>query len=227
MLAINQVTARYGGLTAIEDISLSLEDGARFGVFGHNGAGKTTLLRTIIGAHEARTGSVEFDGEKVVPGNVAETVRRGLAFVPQGHNVFPTLTVERNLQISGLFFDTGFIGEVYKLFPVLDERRRQRAGTMSGGEQQMLALGMAMMTQPKWLLLDEPSTGLAPVIVRNVMSQLAKISESFGTGLIIVEQNVPATLKVIDEAVILKAGKSVFSGSAEELREKPDLWEWF
>jgi branched-chain amino acid transport system ATP-binding protein len=98
---------------------------------------------------------------------------------------------------------------------------------MSGGEQQMLALGMAMMTQPKWLLLDEPSTGLAPVIVRNVMSQLALISRTFGTGLVIVEQNVPATLNVIDDAMILKAGKSVFQGSATELRDKPDLWEWF
>lgn len=227
MLAINQVTAGYGGLTAIENISLSLENGARFGIFGHNGAGKTTLLRTVIGAHRPNAGSVEFNGEPVRPGNVAETVRRGLAFVPQGHNVFPTLTVERNLHISGLLFDKGFIGEVYKLFPVLDERRKQRAGTMSGGEQQMLALGMAMMTQPKWLLLDEPSTGLAPVIVRNVMNQLTLISKRFGTGLIIVEQNVPATLKVIDAAVILKAGKSVFHGSAAELREKPDLWEWF
>src|SRR6185312_7213858 len=181
MLAIKQVTAGYGGLTAIEGISLSLEDGARFGIFGHNGAGKTTLLRTIIGAHRPNSGSVDFNGETVRPGNVAETVRRGLAFVPQGHNVFPTLSVERNLHISGLFFDTSFIGEVYKLFPVLDERRKQRAGTMSGGEQQMLALGMAMMTQPKWLLLDEPSTGLAPVIVRNVMSQLSLISRTFGT----------------------------------------------
>ena len=227
MLAIKQVTAGYGGLTAIEGISLALEAGARFGVFGHNGAGKTTLLRTIIGAHRPSAGSVDFNGEAVRPGNVAETVRRGLAFVPQGHNVFPTLTVERNLHISGLFFDTSFIGEVYKLFPVLDERRKQRAGTMSGGEQQMLALGMAMMTQPKWLLLDEPSTGLAPVIVRNVMSQLALISRTFGTGLVIVEQNVPATLNVVDDAMILKAGKSVFQGSATELRDKPDLWEWF
>jgi branched-chain amino acid transport system ATP-binding protein len=227
MLAINRVTAGYGGLTAIEGISLSLQDGARVGIFGHNGAGKTTLLRTIIGAHRPSSGSVDFNGETVRPGNVAETVRRGLAFVPQGHNVFPTLTVERNLHISGLFFDTSFIGEVYKLFPVLDERRKQRAGTMSGGEQQMLALGMAMMTQPKWLLLDEPSTGLAPVIVRNVMSQLSLISRTFGTGLVIVEQNVPATLNVIDEAMILKAGRSVFQGSATELRDKPDLWEWF
>lgn len=227
MLTVDQVTAGYGGLKAIEDISLSLKPGARIGVFGHNGAGKTTLLRTIIGAHRASSGSVEFNGELVRPGNVAETVRRGLALVPQGHNVFPTLTVERNLHISGLLFDMNFIGEVYKLFPVLDERRKQRAGTMSGGEQQMLALGMAMMTQPKWLLLDEPSTGLAPVIVRAVMSQLALISKTFGTGLVIVEQNVPATLQVIDEAVILKAGKIVYRGSAAHLQEKPDLWEWF
>ena len=227
MLEIKNVTAGYGGMTAVESVSVSLENGARLGVFGHNGAGKTTLLRSIVGAHIPSSGMVEFNGEPIRPGNVAETIRRGIAFVPQGHNVFPTLSVERNLHIAGMLFDEKFIGEVLKLFPVLDERRGQRAGTMSGGEQQMLALGMALMTQPKWLLLDEPSTGLAPVIVRNVMAQLLAINKSFGTGLVIVEQNVPATLKVVEQVLILKAGKPVFQGTSAELEAKPDLWEWF
>lgn len=227
MLNISNITACYGSLTAIDDVSIALEDGVRVGIFGHNGAGKTTLLRSIVGAHIPAAGIVDFDGTPIRPGHVAETIRRGIAFVPQGHNVFPTLSVERNLHISGLLFDEKFVGEVLKLFPVLDERRNQRAGTMSGGEQQMLALGMALMTQPKWLLLDEPSTGLAPVIVRNVMSRLVTINQTFGTGLVIVEQNVPATLKAVERTVILKAGRVVFDNTAKELEAKPDMWEWF
>ena len=227
MLEIDKLSAGFGTLTALHDISLSLEPGARLGVFGHNGAGKTTLLRCIVGAHAPFAGSVTFNGEPVEPGKVPETVRRGIAFVPQGHNVFPNLSVERNLHVAGLLFDQSFVSEVLKVFPVLEERKAQRAGSMSGGEQQMLALGMALMTQPKWLLLDEPSTGLAPVIVRNVMAQMRKVNEAFGTGLIVVEQNVPATLKLVDRALILKSGRSVFQGSAAELQAKPDLWEWF
>ena len=227
MLEIDSVSAGYGSLTALEGISASLADGGRLGIFGHNGAGKTTLLRCIIGAHAPSSGSVRFNGEPVVPGQVPATVRRGIAFVPQGHNVFPNLSVERNLTVAGLLFDPTFVKEVLRIFPVLDERRSQRAGSMSGGEQQMLALGMAMMTQPKWLLLDEPSTGLAPVIVRNVMGQLTAVSKTFGTGLVIVEQNVPATLKVVEHCLILKSGRAVYQGDAATLAAKPDLWEWF
>lgn len=227
MLQIDRLSAGFGTLTALHEISLSLEAGARLGVFGHNGAGKTTLLRCIVGAHAPSAGSVSYDGVPIEPGKVPETVRRGIAFVPQGHNVFPNLSVERNLHVAGLLFDQTFVTEVLKVFPVLEERKAQRAGSMSGGEQQMLALGMALMTQPKWLLLDEPSTGLAPVIVRNVMAQMKKVNEAFGTGLIVVEQNVPATLKLVGGALILKSGRAVFQGSAAELQAKPDLWEWF
>ncbi len=227
MLEIEKLSAGFGTLTALHDISLSLQPSTRLGIFGHNGAGKTTLLRCIVGAHAPSAGSVTFGGIAVEPGKVPETVRRGIAFVPQGHNVFPNLSVERNLHVAGLLFDRAFIAEVLKVFPVLDERRAQRAGSMSGGEQQMLALGMALMTQPKWLLLDEPSTGLAPVIVRNVMAQMKKVNEAFGTGVIVVEQNVPATLKLVERALILKSGRAVFRGEAAELQTKPDLCEWF
>jgi branched-chain amino acid transport system ATP-binding protein len=227
MLEANTISAGYGSLTALMDVSFRLQPGARLGVFGHNGAGKTTLLRCLVGGVAPRAGQVVLDGVPITPGQVAANVRRGIAFVPQGHNVFPNLTVERNLAISGLLFDRGFFEEVLKIFPVLNERRGQRAGSMSGGEQQMLALGMALMTKPKWLLLDEPSTGLAPVIVRNVMARLRAINESLGTGIVVVEQNVPATLKLVDRALILKGGRPVFHGDARELSEKPDLWEWF
>lgn len=227
MLALSKVSAHYGALTALSDISVSVEDGSKVAIFGHNGAGKTTLLRCIVGAHGPSAGSVTWNGEPIIAGSVAETVRRGIAFVPQGHNVFPNLSVEQNLHISGLLFDLSFLSEIYKLFPVLEERKSQRAGSMSGGEQQMLALGMALMTQPKWLLLDEPSTGLAPVIVRNVMDRLRQVNERLGTGLIIVEQNVPATLKIVDRALIVKSGRLIEDVPATDLREKPDLWEFF
>ncbi|WP_413875579.1 ABC transporter ATP-binding protein [Albidovulum sp.] len=227
MLEIKNVTAGYGTLTALQDVSLCLANGARIGIFGHNGAGKTTLLSVIVGLVARRAGLVRFDGVEIEPDRVPETVRRGIAFVPQGHNVFPNLSVERNLHVAGLLFDRSFVREVYKVFPVLDERRSQRAGSLSGGEQQMLALGMALMTQPKWLLLDEPSTGLAPVIVRNLVAQLHQVNQAFGTGLIVVEQNVPATLKLVEHALILKSGRSVYQGEAGELAAKPDLWEWF
>jgi branched-chain amino acid transport system ATP-binding protein len=211
----------------LSGVSLSLSDGARLGIFGHNGAGKTTLLRCIVGAVRPRVGKVDLDGADTGVASVAENVRRGIAFVPQGHNVFPNLSVEQNLGIAGLLFDPAFVSEVYALFPVLAERRQQRAGSMSGGEQQMLALGMALMTRPKWLLLDEPSTGLAPVIVRNVMRRLGEVNERMGVGLIVVEQNVPATLKMVEQTIILRSGKIVFQGSAQELSGNTDLWKWF
>jgi branched-chain amino acid transport system ATP-binding protein len=227
MLRVHNLTAGYGPLTVLNDVSLALPAGARLGVFGHNGAGKTTLLRCIVGALRPRQGRVDVDGADTGTATVAENVRRGIAFVPQGHNVFPNLTVEQNLRIAGLLFDPAFMTQVFELFAVLAERRQQRAGSMSGGEQQMLALGMALMTKPKWLLLDEPSTGLAPVIVGNVMRRLADINARMGVGLIVVEQNVPATLKVVEQTLILRSGRVVFQGSAAELDNNADLWRWF
>jgi branched-chain amino acid transport system ATP-binding protein len=227
MLQVHNLTAGYGPLTVLSGVSLSLADGARLGIFGHNGAGKTTLLRCIVGAVRPRAGKVELDGVDTGVATIAENVRRGIAFVPQGHNVFPNLSVEQNLSIAGLLFDPAFVTQIYDLFPVLAERRQQRAGSMSGGEQQMLALGMALMTRPKWLLLDEPSTGLAPVIVRNVMRRLGEINERMGVGLIVVEQNVPATLKMVEQTLILRSGQIVFQGSAQELSGNADLWKWF
>jgi branched-chain amino acid transport system ATP-binding protein len=227
MLAISNISAKYGALTALSDISLDIPNGAKVGIFGHNGAGKTTLLRCIVGAVVPANGTITWNGEPVPRGNVPDSVKKGIGFVPQGHNVFPTLSVEQNLRIAGLLFDAKFVDEIYRLFPVLAGRRSQRAGSMSGGEQQMLALGMALMTHPKWLLLDEPSTGLAPVIVRNVMERLASVNERFKTGLIVVEQNVPATLKLVNTAVIIKSGAIVFQGPSQELAGNPELWKWF
>src|SRR5690348_17081524 len=148
MLQVHNLIAGYGPLTVLNNVSLSLQAEARLGVFGHNGAGKTTLLRCIMGAVRPVSGRVEVDGNDTSAATVADNVRRGIAFVPQGHNVFPNLSVEQNLRIAGLLFDPSFVTQVFDLFPVLAERRQQRAGSMSGGEQQMLALGMALMTKP-------------------------------------------------------------------------------
>jgi branched-chain amino acid transport system ATP-binding protein len=227
MLAIENLSAGYGPLAALSDITLELASGSRVGVFGHNGAGKTTLLKCVVGAHALSAGTVMFEGRPIDAGNVAATVRSGIAYVPQGHNVFPNLSVEQNLNISGLLFDAAFSKHVYELFPILNARRAQAAGSMSGGEQQMLALGMALMTRPKWLLLDEPFTGLAPIIIEAVMKRLLEVNARYGTGLLIVEQNVPITLKAVERAVILKAGRMVFEGPAHELEAQKDLWQWF
>ena len=227
MFEIKNVSARYGSLTALSGISLSFAEREKVAIFGHNGAGKTTLLNCIVGAHTEIDGGVTFNGNEIVPGAVHDNVRYGIGFVQQGHNVFPTLTVGQNLRISGLMYDAKFVDVVYELFPVLNERSDQRAGSMSGGEQQMLALGMALMSQPVVLLLDEPTTGLAPIIAKNVLSRLEYINESMDTALIMVEQNVPATLEMVDRAVVLKTGRVVFDGASAELAEKKDLWEWF
>jgi branched-chain amino acid transport system ATP-binding protein len=227
MLTYSGVRVRYGGFTALHDVSLTIAAGERVAMFGHNGAGKTTLLRCALGDVDEMEGSVAFLGETMLPGAVARNARRGIGFVPQGHNVFRDLSVMQNLGVAGLVHDPAYIDEVYRLFPILAERRTQGASSLSGGQQQMLALGMALMTQPKVLLLDEPTTGLAPVIVQAMLRSLTEINRSTGTAIVIVEQNVAATLKVVDRAVVLKTGRVIFDGRSSELAAHEDLWSWF
>ncbi len=227
MLEFRNVSARYGKLTAIAEVTLSIPDGACVAIFGHNGAGKTTLLKCAVGGLEDVEGEVSYGGYRVKPGAVYRNTRHGIGFVPQGHNVFKNLGVERNLRIAGLLHDEAYIERVYELFPMLAERRTQLAGSLSGGQQQMLALGMALMTQPKILLLDEPMSGLAPIIIENVFHSLRRINETMKTAIVIVEQNVKATLPAVERAVILKAGRLVWDGSSAELARKEDLWAWF
>jgi len=227
MLEYRNVSARYGKLTALAEMSLSVADGERVAIFGHNGAGKTTLLKCAVGAVPDVQGEVYYGGNRVEPGAVYRNTRHGIGFVPQGHNVFKSLSVERNLRIAGLLHEPGYIDRIYDLFPMLAERRTQAAGSLSGGQQQMLALGMALMTQPRILLLDEPMSGLAPIIVENVLTTLRRINESTRVAIVMVEQNVKATLPAVERAVILKAGRLVWDGSSEELARKEDLWAWF
>jgi branched-chain amino acid transport system ATP-binding protein len=227
MLELTDVDASYGSLKVLQRISLSVARGEKLAIFGHNGAGKTTLLKCILGQHPDFTGSIVFDGARIVRGQVHQNARRGIGFVPQGHNVFRELSVEQNLRISGLLTGGRFTKEIYKLFPVLQERRSQVAGSLSGGQQQMLALGMALMTEPGVLLLDEPATGLAPIIVRNVMAVVSDINARLGSAVIIVEQNIPATLSLVDRVIVLKSGRVVGNMPAAEFAKRSDLWEHF
>ncbi|MDX2157014.1 MAG: ABC transporter ATP-binding protein [Hyphomicrobiaceae bacterium] len=228
MLAYRNVGAAYGNLHVLRDITFEVAPGECVAIFGHNGAGKTSLLKCGVGDMELTGGSVTYKGEAISRGAVYLNARRGIGFVPQGHNVFRELNVRQNLAIAGLNHVDAerTLAEVYRLFPILVERGRQIAGSLSGGQQQILALGMALMTRPSILLLDEPSTGLAPIIVKDVMASLRHINAS-GTTVVIVEQNIPATLQIASRALVLKSGKLVFDGQSKELQEKSDLWAWF
>ena len=151
----------------------------------------------------------------------------GIGFVPQGNNVFKDLSVKQNLNIAGLMHDPAFVAEIYQVFPILRERQNQMAGTLSGGQQQMLGLGMAMMSKPRLLLLDEPTTGLAPIIVKDVLNAVTRISDEQGMTLMMVEQNVQATLAYVDRAIILKSGRIIFDDTSEQLRKEESLWHLF
>jgi len=227
MLSFANVSAGYDGVPVLRDISFTVPEGEIVAMFGHNGAGKTTLLRCAVGDIAEVSGTVAWRDEPIVPGAVFRNVRLGIGFVPQGHNVFRELTVTRNLTIAGLHHPDVNVDDIYRLFPILKQRGGQPAGSLSGGQQQILALGMALMTKPGILLLDEPSTGLAPVIVRDVMESLVKVNRETGTTVVIVEQNIPATLKIAARALVVKSGRLVFDGASRELERKEDLWKWF
>jgi branched-chain amino acid transport system ATP-binding protein len=227
MLQVQAINAHYGKLHVLHDFSLTIAEGERVGIFGHNGAGKTTLLRACVGDLEECSGSVRYRDQPVVQGEVHRNVGFGMGFVPQGHNVFRDLSVAENLEIAGLRHAQAALAEVHEVFPLLLERSAQIASSLSGGQQQMLALGMALMTRPSILLLDEPTIGLAPVIVRDVLHSVTRINRTRGTTLIIVEQNVQATLENVDRAVVIKSGRIIFDGTSKKLLEQDSLWELF
>ena len=227
LLTCSELRASYGAFQALKGISLALGDRERVAIFGHNGCGKSTLLNCCVGAHRELSGTVRLAGQAVVPGEVHRNVKLGIGYVPQGRNVFKDLSVERNLRIAGLMHKNEDVESVYRLFPVLQARRTQPAGIMSGGEQQMVAFGMALMTRPRILLLDEPTTGLSPVLANMVLETVVRISDELGIGILLVEQNVSRTLKAIDRAVIMKMGRIISDGPAAELADRKHLWEWF
>ncbi len=227
MLELEAINAHYGSFQALFDISLTVERGEAVAVIGPNGAGKTTLLRVISGLLPATGGKLIMEGQSLMTVPPHSIIEHGIAHVPENRRLFPGMTVEDNLKIGafipsarGLFQDRRNF--VYELFPSLKERRTQVAGTLSGGEQQMCAIGRALMSSPKLLLMDEPSAGLAPVIVHQVFNLVEEIREKDYTVLI-VEQNIQQVLRVVNRAYLLEVGKIKLSGTASDLLESDDL----
>jgi branched-chain amino acid transport system ATP-binding protein len=225
MLRVANCSAGYGGFQALFDVSLDVQAGESVAVIGPNGAGKTTLLRLISKLIEPTRGDVVFDGASIAPLPPHKVVERGIAHVPENRRLFPRLTAEENLRMGAFTSRRQFaerLETVYGLFPRLKEKRRQAAGTMSGGEQQMCAIGRALMSGPKLLLLDEPSAGLAPVVVQSIFDLVRRICAQ-GYTVLIVEQNIRQVLKVVSRAYLLDAGRIVHSGSAAELQAAPEI----
>jgi branched-chain amino acid transport system ATP-binding protein len=224
MLEVRHVSAGYGAFTALWDVSLSVAAGEAVAVVGPNGAGKTTLMRVISGLVPARGGELVFEGATLTGRRADQIVAHGIAHVPEGRRIFPALSVAENLKM-GAFLPAArrkfreSVERVYALFPVLAERRTQRAGSLSGGEQQMLAIGRALMSRPKLILLDEPSMGLAPVMVLRVFDLIRRVREE-GYTILVVEQNVRQVLKLVDRAYLLEVGRVRMEGRAEALTEQ-------
>ena len=229
MLKVRDLVVAYGGIEALKGISLDVPDGKIVTLIGANGAGKSTLLRSIIGLVKVKSGSVEYNGDKLTGLNSQQIVSKGLTLVPEGRRVFPNLTVLENLRIGaymrkdeeGIAAD---IKRIYEIFPRLEERNWQMAGTLSGGEQQMLALGRALMSRPKLMMMDEPSLGLAPLVIKEIFNIIRSINEN-GTTVLLVEQNANMALKVAHHAYVLETGRIMMEGSGKELLENEEIKE--
>ena len=226
MLKVEQVDAGYGGLQVLHGINLEVDEGEVVALIGANGAGKTTTLRTIAGVIEPTGGSITLEERSIVGLGPHELVRRGVVMVSEDRELFGGLTVRENLAMGAYTRTEGeqreTLKEVYELFPILEERADQRAETMSGGQQQMLAIGRALMARPRLLLLDEPSLGLAPKLVTDVFSTIERIHE-LGITVLVVEQNARRTLESADRAYVIESGELTLSGTGQELLDDPDV----
>jgi branched-chain amino acid transport system ATP-binding protein len=226
MLSFDKVSTFYGKIQALHDISIEVKQGEIVTLIGANGAGKSTLLMTLCGSPRAASGSIRYQGEELIGLDTPEIMRKSIAVVPEGRRVFARLTVEENLAMGGFFTEKADyqaqMDKVLHLFPRLKERFAQRAGTMSGGEQQMLAIGRALMSQPKLLLLDEPSLGLAPIIIQQIFAIIEQL-RSDGVTVFLVEQNANQALKLADRAYVLENGRIVMQGSGAELLVDPKV----
>jgi branched-chain amino acid transport system ATP-binding protein len=227
LLEINDIHTFYGTIEALKGISLEVNEGEIVTLIGSNGAGKSTTLRSISGLTPVREGSIRFNGEEIGETPPSEIVQRGISQAPEGRKIFDRMSVRENLELGAyLRRDSDAIASdmdrVFELFPRLKEREKQKAGTMSGGEQQMLAIGRAMMANPKLLLLDEPSMGLAPVLVERIYETIAEINKQ-GTTILLVEQNANFALDVSKRGYVLETGSVALSDEASALRENPDV----
>jgi len=226
MLQFENVSTFYGKIPALHSVNVEVRQGEIVTLIGANGAGKSTLLMTLCGTPMASEGSIRFEGEELVGKQTCAIMRKDIAVVPEGRRIFARLTVEENLAMGGFFTDKADFQEqldkVLLLFPRLKERFQQRGGTMSGGEQQMLAIGRALMSKPKLLLLDEPSLGLAPIIIQQIFDIIEQLRED-GVTIFLVEQNANQALKLADRGYVLENGRIVMQGSGEELLVNPKV----
>ena len=225
ILKIDDINVFYGSIHAIKGISLEVNEGEIVTLIGANGAGKTPTLHTVSGLLRPRSGSIQFCGEDITRIPAHKLVERGLAHCPEGRRIFLQMTVQENLDMGAYIRRDDFsasLDEVYELFPRLKERRKQVAGTLSGGEQQMLAMGRALMSKPKLLMLDEPSMGLAPILVEQIFD-IIKNLHAVGTTILLVEQNAQAALSIADRAYVLETGKITLSGTGAELAKSDEV----
>ncbi|MCF2595752.1 ABC transporter ATP-binding protein [Pseudoflavonifractor phocaeensis] len=222
VLKVDGINVYYGAIHAIKNVSFEVNEGEVVTLIGANGAGKSTILKTVAGLLSSRTGSIEFMGEKLGAIPAHKIVTKGLALVPEGRQIFLQMTVEENLEMGAFTRPKSEIepglADVYERFPRLKERRRQIAGTLSGGEQQMLAMGRALMSKPSLLMLDEPSMGLAPILVEQIFDIIQELNHH-GTTILLVEQNAQMALSVAHRGYVLETGKIVTTGSGEQLLE--------
>lgn len=231
MLKLKNIDIFYGKIHAIKHVSLHVDEGSIVALIGANGAGKSTLLKTISGLHRSEQGSVIFGESDITRKAPEEIVRLGISHVPERGHVFKPMTVEDNLLLGAYHRSArsersavrGEMEHIYGIFPVLGQRRKQLAGTLSGGEQQMLAIGRALMAKPKMLLLDEPSMGLAPLIVREILCMIAQLRKALGLTVLLVEQNARSALRIADSGYVLETGRVLVQGTAEDLLANRDV----
>jgi branched-chain amino acid transport system ATP-binding protein len=227
MLEVAGVHAHYGNIEALHGVSIQVERGEIVTIIGANGAGKSTLLMTVCGRPKPSAGEITFDGQRLNELEPHEIVGRGIAQAPEGRRIFPSMSVLENLQMgavptNGEFFEED-VARVFTLFPRLKERQHQRGGTLSGGEQQMLCIGRALMARPRMLLLDEPSLGLAPILVKQIFQAIVEINRDRGLTILLVEQNAYQALKIANRGYVLATGRVVLEGAGAELLANPEI----
>jgi len=227
LLKLSGVHTHYGHIHALKGLDLEVATGEVVTLIGANGAGKSTLMMTLFGAPRASAGRIVFEGEDITRLSPHEVSRRGIALVPEGRRIFPRMTVLENIQIGATFADPANfdadIQRMFAMFPILEQRLAQRAGTLSGGEQQMLAIARALMGRPKLLMLDEPSLGLAPIYIRRVFEIIRELNRDYGMTILLVEQNAHHALRVAHRGYVLQHGEVVLSGSGAELLASPEV----
>jgi branched-chain amino acid transport system ATP-binding protein len=227
LLTARGIETFYGKIQALRGVDIDVNEGEIVTLIGSNGAGKSTLMMTLCGTPRARAGEIMFDGQDITKMPTHLIMRLGIAQSPEGRRIFPRMTVYENLQmgatVNNLAYFAEDVAKIYKLFPILEKRKEQRAGTLSGGEQQMLAIGRALMARPKLLLLDEPSLGLAPLIVKQIFSAIKELNRSEGLTVFLVEQNAFHALKLAHRAYVMVNGKITITGTGQELLTRPEV----